>query len=160
MWGNTIHNVTWTFDTWSRDIKWLMYIVISTPWQGLQLQTLIKCWVMMSGYHLQSNMILWSHGHVRSRDIWKSWQVGNLWWGLSSRKATWSFDCVVTWYHVTNKNCYVNNLRRPTTTKLDRLLPYIHSVTQSGEKLIFPKILKITLFSTIDLSKQILFEEL
>ena len=101
-----------------------MYIVISTTSQCLWSENLKEFWFMMSSYHLRSNMTFGSISHMASLDIWRSGQCSNLWRGLSSRKATWTFDFMVTWHQVTNKNYYVKTLRKPTTGKLDKLLLY------------------------------------
>ena len=94
---------SWTFHTWSRNMEWHMYTVISTHSLDLWPQTLNRFWFMIGDYHLQSNTTLWSRDHIKSCDVWRSWQGGNLWRGLSLKKATRSFDYVFTWHQVTNK---------------------------------------------------------
>ena len=61
-------------------------------------------------FSFTSPVSFWTCGHVVSRDIWKILYLN---FHESYKLQTWSFDLVVTWYHLTLKNCYISSSARP-----------------------------------------------
>ena len=117
-----------SFDLWSCDqvITWQMENVISQLLQDL--------WLSNLTYIKSDNLfITWSYKvtwqmknviKLLSRDL----QLPNLTEGwfirshVFNHKATYFFDHVVTWVHVTNELCYIFTSTRPIATKFNRVI--------------------------------------
>ena len=121
---------------WSRDqvITWQMKNLISQLPRDLWLT---EWWVLMRAYYLSSLITSWSRGHIRSHDKWKNVtnslsrdlllsKLAEEWLmirsHMSNHKATYSFDHVVTWVHVTNELRYIFTSTMPIATKLNRVM--------------------------------------
>ena len=124
---------------WSRDqiITWQMENVISQLPRDLWLPNLTEWWVLMRAYYLSSLITCWSRGHIRSHDKWKNVtnslsrdlslsKLAEEWLmirsHMSNHKATYSFDHVVTWVHVTNELRYIFTSTMPIAAKLNRVM--------------------------------------
>ena len=126
---------------WSGDqvITWQMENVISQLPRGLWLPNLTEWWVLMLAIKplsIKSHnlLITWSYKvtwqmknviNSLSRDL----LLSNLAEGwlmirshMSNHKATYSFDHVVTWVHVTNELRYIFTYTMPIATKLNRVM--------------------------------------
>ena len=112
-----IHHSLSILTLWSCDqvITWLIKNVISQLSRDLWLLNLTEWGILM---WTLSHKVTW-----QMKNVINSWLLANLkegWLMIRSHmfnyKATYSFDHVVTWVHVTNELCYVF-----TSTNYDKL---------------------------------------
>ena len=52
------------------------------------------------------------------------WQTGELSWGSTTSKVTWTYDHVATWSHVTNRKQYISTSPKAINAKLGKVEIY------------------------------------
>ena len=111
-WGFMVkgHHPLSLFDTLMTDhvITWQMKNVISQLRQDLWLPNLTKWWILMQAYYLSGHKTCWSRGHIRLHEndkcflnsLSRDQSLSDL-TNMSNHSATYSFNRLVTWVHVT-----------------------------------------------------------
>ena len=93
----------------------------------------------------KSHLTHWSSGLATSSDKQKpfyihyqctngnqTWKGDNLPWWAPTSKATWHFDNVAFWDHVTNYNHCISTTAVPMTIKLSRVVSYVEGLLLLG----------------------------